>query len=59
MKMIIGLLVLTVLTAIISAIISTKIIAACYFKIIVDFLKNYDKQIMDLISWAKEKDKHQ
>lgn len=48
----------TVLAAVISAIVTTKIVAAHYFKIVNGFLENYDKQIMDLIEWAKEQDKH-
>lgn len=56
---IIGIFILIILITAISAIITAKIIAAHYFEIIDDYLKNYDKQIMDLIFWAKEKDKHQ
>lgn len=56
---IIGSFILIILITAISAIITAKIIAVRYFEIIDDYLKNYDKQIMDLISWAKEKDKHQ
>lgn len=56
---IIGLFILIILITAISAIITAKIIAVRYFEIIDNYLKNYDKQIMDLISWAKEKDKHQ
>lgn len=56
---VIGLFILIILITAISAIITAKIIAVHYFEIIDDYLKNYDKQIMDLISWAKEKDKHQ
>ena len=55
---IIGSFILIILITAISAIITAKIIAVRYFEIIDDYLKNYDKQIMDLISWAKEKDKH-
>ena len=55
---IISIFILVVLTAIISTIIMTKIIAVRYFKIIDNFLKSYDKQIMDLISWAKGKDNY-
>ena len=55
---IIGSFILIILITAISAIITEKIIAVRYFEIIDDYLKNYDKQIMDLISWAKEKDKH-
>ena len=56
---IIGLFILIILITAISAIITAKIIAVRFFEIIDNYLKNYDKQIMDLISWAKEKDKHQ
>lgn len=52
---IIGSFILIFLITAISAIITAKIIAVRYFEIIDDYLKNYDKQIMDLISWAKEK----
>lgn len=55
---IIGSFILIILITAISAIITAKIIAVRYFEIIDDYLKNYDKQIMDLISWAKEKGKH-
>lgn len=55
---VIGLFILIILITAISAIITAKIIAVRYFEIIDDYLENYDKQIMDLISWAKEKDKH-
>lgn len=58
MMQIIGVLLLILFIVFVSSFITAKIIAARFLKEIDDFLTNYDKQIMDLISWAKGIDKH-
>lgn len=55
---IIGILILILFVVIVSSFITAKIIAVCFLKEIDDFLTDYDKQIMDLISWAKGIGKH-
>jgi len=54
---ILGLLMLC--TAFVSAVLAIKIVAAHLYKTIDSYLDKHDAQIMDLIKWAKDEDKHQ
>lgn len=53
----IGILLLILFVVFVSSFIVAKIIAAYFLKIIDDFLTDFEKQIMDLIRWAKGLDK--
>lgn len=55
----VGIILLVLVIVLIASFITAKIIAVHFFKIIDDFLTSYENNIMDLIRWAKEKDKHQ
>ena len=55
----VGIILLVLVIVLIASFITAKIIAAYFLKIIDDFLTSYENNIMDLIRWAKEKDKHQ
>ena len=46
-------------TAFVSAVLAIKIVAAHLYKTIDSYLDKHDAQIMDLIKWAKDEDKHQ
>lgn len=46
-------------TAFVSAVLAIKIIAVRIIKTLDSYLNKYDAQIMDLIRWAKDEDKHQ
>ncbi len=46
-------------TAFVSAVLAIKIVAAHLYKTIDSYLNKHDAQIMDLIKWAKDEDKHQ
>lgn len=55
----VGIILLVLVIVLIASFITAKIIAVHFLKIIDDFLTSYENNIMDLIRWAKEKDKHQ
>ncbi len=55
----VGIILLVLVIVLIASFITAKRIAVHFFKIIDDFLTSYENNIMDLIRWAKEKDKHQ
>lgn len=59
MKVIIILGLLMLCTAFVSAVLAIKIVAAHLYKTIDSYLDKHDAQIMDLIKWAKDEDKHQ
>lgn len=51
--------IVAVMAAVVTSIITSRILATYYFEIIDGFLKKHDKDVMDLISWAKGVNKHQ
>lgn len=53
----VGIILLVLVTVLIASFITAKIIAAYFLKIIDDFLTSYENSTLDLIRWAKEKDK--
>lgn len=55
----VGIILLVLVTVLIARFITAKIIAVHFYKIIDDFLTSYENSTLDLIRWAKEKDKHQ
>ncbi len=52
----IGILLLLSIIAVASSFITAKFIANYFLKIINNFLTDFQKQIMDLIAWAKGKE---
>lgn len=50
--------IVAILTAVVSSLITGKIIATYYLKIMDEHIKENTEMIMDLISWAKEIDKY-
>lgn len=59
MEVIIILGLLMLCTAFVSAVLAIKIVAALLYKTIDSYLDKHDAQIMDLIKWAMDEDKHQ
>nr|DAV89953.1 MAG TPA: hypothetical protein [Caudoviricetes sp.] len=59
MEVIIILGLLMLCTAFVSAVLAIKIIAVRIIKTLDSYLNKYDAQIMALIRWAKDEDKHQ
>lgn len=59
MEVIIILGLLMLCTAFVSAVLAIKIVAAHLYKIIDSYFDKHDAQIMDLIKWVKDEDKHQ
>lgn len=53
----VGIILLVLVIVLIASFITAKIIAVHFFKIIDDFLTSYENSTLDLIRWAKEKDK--
>lgn len=53
----VGIILLVLVIVLIASFITAKIIAVHFYKIIDDFLTSYENSTLDLIRWAKEKDK--
>ena len=53
----VGIILLVLVIVLIASFITAKIIAVHFYRIIDDFLTSYENSTLDLIRWAKEKDK--